>query len=354
MCYDPIRCIIPPFMLKRIAESVGGEYRKSLLQDVLQSKKVREARAAIRPPAKMRVALAARMAAPQLPRKQRMIYNAKHGRSLPGVLVRAEGQRTRLDRAVNEAYNYSGYTFDFFWSVLKRNSIDGAGMPIVSTVHYWDDYDNAYWDGTQMVYGDGDGQVFRRFTASLDIVAHELTHGVISYTCDLNYKNQPGALNEHFADVFGVLVKHWRKDWTAKQADAKDGWLIGKEIVIRTRTRRALRSMSAPGTAYDDALLGKDDQPSHMRNYYTGREDDGGVHINSGIPNHAFYLASMNIGGKAWLRAGRIWYEAMLALKKTSDFAHCREETLAAAERLFGKGSKEHKAVRSSWTAVGV
>lgn len=147
-----------------------------------------------------------------------------------------------------------------------------------------------------MCYGDGDETIFIRFTKSLDVVAHELTHGVISHTCDLEYKNEPGALNEHFADVFGIVVKQWRKKQTVKTAD----WLIGADVMGPGTMAKALRTFKAEKAYVNDRWLGTDPQPKHLKDKYVGRADDGGVHINSGIPNHAFYLAAMAIGGKVW------------------------------------------------------
>ena len=149
------------------------------------------------------------------------------------------------------------------------------------------DYDNAFWDGTQMVFGDGDGVIFLPFTRSVDVIGHELAHGVTQYTSGLNYQDQSGALNESVSDVFGVLVKQRLLGQTADQAD----WLVGAELLAPGVNGVALRSMAAPGTAYDDPRLGKDPQPGHMRDYVDTTDDNGGVHINSGIPNKAFHVA---------------------------------------------------------------
>ena len=153
-------------------------------------------------------------------------------------------------------------------------------------MHYGRDYDNAFWNGERMVFGDGDGEVFQGFTGSLDVIAHELAHGVVEDEGELLYRGQSGALNESISDVFGVLAEQHREGQTADQAN----WLIGEGMFTDAVQGRALRSLAAPGTAYDDDVLGKDPQPAHMRDFVPTREDNGGVHINSGIPNHAFYL----------------------------------------------------------------
>jgi Zn-dependent metalloprotease len=200
-----------------------------------------------------------------------------------------------------------------------------------------------------MCYGDGDGRIFIRFTKSLDVVGHELTHGVISHTCNLVYQNEPGALNEHFADVFGTLVKQWRRRQTARRAD----WLIGADIMGPETTAKALRTFKGEKAYENDPLLGTDPQPKHLRNKYKGSADNGGVHINSGIPNHAFYLAAMEIGGRAWDRAGRIWYTTMLKLTSDSQFTDMVGSTVESAATLYGNGSPEHKAVVRAWKTVG-
>ncbi len=124
------------------------------------------------------------------------MYSAENGNTLPGKLVRSEGDPASSDPSVNEAYDGAGLTYDLFWRVYGRDSLDGQGMPLNSTVHYQRAYDNAFWDGTQMVYGDGDGDLFNRFTLAVDVIGHELTHGVTEHTCNLTYNGQPGALNE--------------------------------------------------------------------------------------------------------------------------------------------------------------
>ena len=171
----------------------------------------------------------------------------------------------------------------------------------IASVHYDQDYDNAFWNGDQMVFGDGDGVIFTGFTKALDVIGHELTHGVTQFTANLDYNAQSGALNESFSDVFGSLVKQYRNGEDTASAD----WLIGKGILAPGIHGVALRSMKAPGTAYDDPKLGgKDPQPADMSGYVDTADDNGGVHLNSGIPNHAFFLLADQLGGNAWDDAG--------------------------------------------------
>ena len=282
---------------------------------------------------------------------RRTIYDAQRKTALPGKLLRGEGAKPVADVAAGEAYDGAGITYDFYSNVYGRNSVDGRGLPLDSTIHYGLHYTNALWNGRQMIYGDGDGKLFNRFTESLDIIGHELTHGVTQHTAALVYQDQSGALNEHFSDVFGILVKQY----ALKQTAAKSDWLIGAGIFTNAVHGAAVRSMKAPGTAYDDKLLGKDPQPAHMRHYQTMSADNGGVHVNSGIPNHAFYLAATLLGGKAWTVAGRIWYDALTTLLKSrATFRDCARATVTAASARFGAHSEPERAVVEAWKQVGI
>lgn len=282
---------------------------------------------------------------------KRSIYDAQNGMQLPGKLVRKEGETASSDVAVKEAYDGSGLTHEFFHKMYNRNSIDDNGMELVSTVHYGRNYGNAFWNGRQMTYGDGDGRIFNRFTAVIDVIGHEISHGVTERTAGLVYQDQPGALNEHFSDVFGSMVKQYSKKQTVKEAD----WLIGQGLFTNKIRARALRDMAKPGTAYDDPKIGKDPQPDHMDRYFKGSQDNGGVHINSGIPNRAFYTTAMNIGGNSWEKAGKIWYTVLTTkLNRRSQFQDCANATLQAATSLYGANSTEQKAVIDGWKTVGI
>jgi Zn-dependent metalloprotease len=344
-----IFCFLPPYMLRAIAENGSAEQRSTALNTLAADQTIRAVRAA-----------QGRAAAPRarglelttVTRKQRTIFDAHHTQSLPGTVVRTEGATATGDPAVDEAYDGLGATYDLYWEEYERNSIDGEGMPLNGTVHFGQDYDNAFWDGQRMVFGDGDGQLFNRFTIAVDVIGHELTHGVTQDEAQLVYFFTPGALNESVSDVFGSLVKQRILNQTANEAD----WLIGAGLFTANVNGAALRSMKAPGTAYDDPLLGKDPQPAHMRDFVLTLEDNGGVHINSGIPNHAFYLAATRLGGYAWEKAGQIWYETLRdpRLGRFSGFRAFARRTLATAGRLYGSGSPEQQAVQASWKEVGI
>jgi Zn-dependent metalloprotease len=336
---------IPPYVLDHLVQSSDAKIRQIAVDAIANAAAAR----AIRSTLAMMPGFAA-IPSPTA-RRHRLVYDAKNGgfNDLPGQLMRGERDPRTDDIAVNEAHSYAGSTYNFYKRIFGRNSLDNNGMTMISSVHLGRRLNNAFWTGEQMCYGDGDGQIFIRFTKSVDVVGHELTHGVISHTCNLVYSKEPGALNEHFADVFGSLVKQWRKRQTARRAD----WLIGGEIMGPDTTAKSLRTFKAEKAYENDPLLGTDPQPKHLKNKYNGTGDNGGVHINSGIPNHAFYLAAMEIGGKAWERTGRIWYKTMLKLTNMSQFDDMVESSTESAATLYGHNSREHKAVMKAWKSVG-
>jgi Zn-dependent metalloprotease len=345
-------------MLRKIAENGTQEQQDKARQTIVATEQLRGRRIGIASMNSFSTTMSMSMAMAAGPvEKMRTVYDAKNGLTLPGVIVRNEGESPVDDVAVNEAYDGSGVTFDLYYDIYGRNSIDDKGLKLDSTVHYQKSYDNAFWDGRQMVYGDGDEdlpasqRLFNRFTIALDVIGHELTHGVTQNEANLAYWDQPGALNESFSDVFGVLVKQYHLNQTAAEAD----WLIGEGLFSPNVNGIALRSMKAPGTAYDDPVLGKDPQPGHMKDYVTTTQDNGGVHINSGIPNHAFYLIANEIGGFAWNKAGMIWYKTLTEkLTDRSNFQDAARLSYEAAGELYGVGSLEQNAVKNGWTQVGL
>jgi len=338
-------------MLKQIAAKGSTEQREVALRTITLSEQFRGQRRAIKDVLSFTAVSEASQG------KNRSIYDAKNGTNLPGTLVRSEGDGPVSDVAVNEAFDGSGVTYDMYSEVFKRDSIDANGLPLNSTVHYQKGYDNAFWNGEQMVYGDGDEdlpeekRLFNRFTISLDIIGHELTHGVTQYEANLAYWDQSGALNESMSDVFGSLVKQFQRKHTAAEAD----WIIGEGLFTSNVNGVGIRSMKAPGTAYDDPVLGKDPQPGHMDNYVKTVNDNGGVHINSGIPNHAFYVIAQTLGGYAWEEAGMIWYKTLTdKLTDRATFQEAADLTFEAAGELYGVGSMQQNAVRTGWSEVGI
>jgi Zn-dependent metalloprotease len=340
----PCCFIIPPQMLRRLASSGDPDLADIAGRTLQLTQSIVAFRAQLStgtPPPTVAVKQGLR----------RQVFDCKGTTDLPGDLVRSEGDSATRDKAVNEAYDNAGTTWEFYNKIFSRESVDNHGKALVSSVHYGVSYDNAFWDGRQMVYGDGDGKIFQRFTAALDVIAHELTHGVTQFTAQLAYQDQPGALNESMSDVFGSMVKQWALGQTAADAD----WLIGAEIMAPGFKGRALRDMANPGTAYDDPNLGKDQQPGHMKDYVQTELDNGGVHINSGIPNRAFVLAAKAIGGHSWEKTGKIWYVTLTQrLKGKSGFADCARETVSVARDLFPEDPSIAEKVAKAWVDVGV
>ena len=380
----PVRCsIVPPYLLRNIADGAGPEHpevpdeaaraaqltidadrelrqqrevfvERGLgglrgpipgLPPQLEEGRAREGVTAKKPPATTAT-----------PVVNRTVYDAQHGSTLPGTLKRKEGGKATTDASVNRAYDGLGDTWQLYWDGFQRDSLDGKGMELIASVHYQQGYDNAFWDGKQMVFGDGDGTYFTDFTSSVDVIGHELTHGVTQFTAGLTYVAQSGALNESLSDCFGSMVKQLTLGQDAADAD----WLIGEGLFTAKVKGVALRSMKAPGTAYDDPVLGKDPQPADMDGYVSlpsdAQHDNGGVHTNSGIPNRAFYLAATGIGGRSWEGAGLVWYDVLTGtqISKDIDFAGFAALTVAAARTRYGATSSQAQAVQDAWETVKV
>jgi Zn-dependent metalloprotease len=316
---------VPPYLLRRIAP-----------ESIVVDDRLRGGR--LTPPAQRTSVLA-----PGGPAWT--VHTAAGTTTLPGEVVRSAGEPASDDAAVDEAATGVTGALALFEEVYGRSSYDGNGAPVSLTVHYGQDYDNAFWDGAQLVFGDGDGTVFGRFTRPVDVLGHELTHAVTDHTAGLQYQGQSGALNESVSDVFASCLKQRLLGQTAAEAD----WLIGAGLFVAGVSARALRDMAAPGTAYDDELLGRDPQVGSLSDYVETTDDNGGVHINSGIPNRAFQLAATGIGGSSWEGAGRIWYDALTGadVGPTTDFAGFARATVAAA----GAHADD---VRRAWQEVGV
>jgi len=339
---NPLQCIVPLHILVEIASRGDPQQRSRAMQHLAMSERLRGHREILG-----QMLGLFQSAGDQ---KRRTIFDAQGAETLPGVVVRNEGDEPSQDVAVNEAYDGAGATYDLYKEQFNRNSIDDQGLRLDSTVHYGQTFDNAFWNGRQMVYGDGDGQLFNRFTIAIDVIGHELTHGVTQYSAGLLYQDQSGALNESISDVFGSLVKQYQSKQAANDAD----WLIGAGLLAAGVNGVALRSMKAPGTAYDDPTLGKDPQPAHMNDYVNTTSDNGGVHINSGIPNHAFFVLATTLGGNAWEKAGQIWYGALKQFSPDTDFQGAAVITVQTARTLFNVGSIEEQAVVDAWAKVGI
>ncbi|MGB5820596.1 MAG: M4 family metallopeptidase [Saonia sp.] len=275
----------------------------------------------------------------------RAIYDSENQYRQRVRLAREEGGAETEDQTVNEAYDTSGFVREYFKTTFDLNSMDGNGMDIISNIHYGTDYNNAFWDGDEMTYGDGDGVEFTNFASAIDVVAHELVHGVTQFLANLEYQSQSGALNEHFSDVFGTVIKQKYLKQDISEAD----WLIGDTVVTDAFPGQAIRSMKAPGTANDF-----DTQPDHMDNYYSGMANNQGVHINSGIPNKAFYLSCLEIGIDD---CALIWFETLKVLWRTADFNDMLDVLVQTTEKLVAENKVSNaaiEAIEKSFSAVGL
>jgi len=298
-------------------------------------------------------------------------YDARNRTALPGRLFTdvdgtwnntsrtSPGQRAGVD-----AHYYANVTDDFYRSQFNRNSLNNSGMQMVSTVHYSKNYDNAFWNGAQMVYGDGSNTAggFRELSGGLDVVAHELTHGVTDFTSDLVYQNESGALNEAFSDMMGNSTEYYAAANALDPSVAPD-WYIGEDVYISPASNvvPGFRNMADPA---------EDGDPDHYSERYTGTADNGGVHSNSGIPNHAYYLL-VNGGSNAGqarghahtgpavsaigvAKAQQIFYKAFTSLPSNATMSQARAATITAAGTLYGEGSAEQTSTANAWSAVGV
>ena len=261
-------------------------------------------------------------------------YTANYGSRIPGSIVYSTTNVIN-DPAAVDAHFYAGIVYDYYKSKFGRTGIDGRNMTMNSTVHYGRNYNNAGWTGSQMVYGDGDGSSYKAFSGALDVIGHEMTHGVDSKEANLIYQNQSGALNESFSDVFGTLIEF---NTPGQNGD----WLCGEDICIRDG---AFRSLSDPAK-YGD--------PDHMSKYVITTQDSGGVHTNSGIPNKAFYITATN-NSVGLAKAEQIYYRALTVyLTSSSQFTDARAALVQAAVDLYGANGAEVTAINAAWDAIGV
>lgn len=284
--------------------------------------------------------------------RNRETYTANNNATLPGDLAIRETE-TSTDAILQTIHENTGKVYDYYWNRLGRDSINGSGMTIISTGHYGSSYNNARWTGTQMYYGDGDGTSFGPFGHGLDVVAHELTHGVTQNESMLVYENEPGALNEALSDIFSAAVETWFDGGVTA-----DTWKLGEDIYTPATAGDALRYMDNP--TRDGSS--KDYYPER----YVGTSDYGGVHWNSGIANLAFqrlvaggghprYKNHFGVSAIGMSKAEAIFYRAQTEyLTSTSDFQAMRAATLRAAEDLYGAGSAERQSVNMAWCMVGV
>ncbi|WP_018612542.1 M4 family metallopeptidase [Segetibacter koreensis] len=357
--HSPVQCIIPPYITDKLATAADKDIARIAVNTKFRSFRFRSDRVFFKnasPAEKAMLGLVGKKKIATTPQME--VYNCKKGTSLSAAVLVWKDTDTKLpaDKDAKNVINAGKDTWQFYYDLFGRNSIDNLGMIIQQYIHYDKKYDNAFWDGRRMIYGDGDGKIFGSFTTDIDVIGHELTHGVTQYEVNLDYHTQAGALNESFSDVFGIMIKQKALNLDVNQSD----WLIGENVLLGDEY--ALRSLKAPGTAYKNhPELGDDPQPATMDNYVklpdTADGDWGGVHYNSGIPNFAFYVTAFNMGGYAWEKAGKIWYGALTDttnLKQNATFSDMRKVTINVAGKLFGVKSAEVKAVKDGWDAAKV
>lgn len=338
--------MIPEEVLIRLSndDSLPVEVRESLSRTVQLDRRVRALRDQAR-----ETAIAAQELFPQQPKKvptppKVAIYDCRNGTTLPGFSVSNPGGSK--DSTVKNTFDETTALAQFYQSVFNRNSLDNAGMTLISSVHYGQGYANAFWNGAQMTYGDGDGQVFIDFTRSNDVIAHENAHGVTQFTIQLDYYDEPGALNESLSDVFGSMFRQWRRSQNVNQAD----WLIGAEILGPLsigKGYKCLRDMVNPAASH---CLSP--QIDHYSKYQPGMDP----HNSSGVPNLAFATASKILGGNSWEKIGKVWYRAMTGYGsspslKMKDFAN---RTRKEASALFAGQTALLNAVDLGWKKVGL
>ena len=286
--------------------------------------------------------------------RNRAIYTANNTQSLPGTLKRSEGGAPDADPDINTGYDYSGDVYDFYKTLFNRDSYDNAGAQLKITVHYSNNYVNAFWNGTQMVYGDGDGTTAAPLVRSLDVMAHELTHAVTERTAGLVYQGESVALNEGSSDILGACAEAWKDG-----AVSADTWKLGEDIWTPATPGDALRYMNNPTQDGQS----KDYYPER----YTGFGDNGGVHLNSGIANLAFYLVvsggshprnktpGVVVPAIGIEKARAVWFSALTQyMTSSTNFAAARGATRSAANALYPGDASVAAAFDKAWDAVGV
>ena len=361
-CYSsPINCILPPEMVKNIKVKGGKKERRWAEELEVEADRYRSLRSrsiptsAFKPVPKVKDG--------DKGSKIREVYDVQQPNSF-----RKEGDPKCGNPDVDAAFEFAGAVYDFFFDQFRRDSLDGKGFKMVARVNYRihpkKPYPNAQWDLTdkEMKYGEGclkkdkerygEGYgIYNSFSRDLSISAHEHAHGIIQFSGGLEYHSQAGALNESIADVFASMVVQYAGKKNVHEAS----WLIGENVFHKQNRNyvsgMALRSLKAPGQAYDHKVMGKDIQPFHMDAY----DPDRGPHVNSGIPNHAFYLLAIQLGGYSWEKAGRIWYNS---LEKADNplirFDEWANLTVQEAIGLFGSESEEALLTRRAWKLVGL
>jgi bacillolysin len=282
--------------------------------------------------------------------------------------------------ALVDAQYYAGVTDNYLLDVYGLDWIGDCGYTAMQSVaHFGTDYDNAYWSGAYTVYGDGDGSTSREFSAGLDVVAHEYTHGITDCTSALMYQGEPGALNESFSDIIGDSAEFFADEPNSSNCVRAEGqttcadWWVGEDVAIGPDARPGLRNMADPE---------EDGDPDHYSEYIVTSDDNGGVHSNSGIPNHAYYLLvngglnascadpashesahcsdadvqdnDLSVTGIGLEDAQQIFFAAFTSLPADATMCDARAASEVAASALFGPASQQAQSTKDAWVAVGL
>jgi Zn-dependent metalloprotease len=272
------------------------------------------------------------------------VYDCKQTQTLPGSPV--SSPKNSKDATAKRAFTQTTRVAEFYKKVFKRNSIDNAGMTMMSSVHYGVKFNNAMWNGSQMVYGDGDTKIFVDFTNGNDVIGHELTHGVTQHSLQLAYQGDAGGLNESVSDCFGSMFRQWDANQDVKRAD----WLIGRDIMgpeAKAKGFTSLRNMANPA---DKHCLAP--QPTKYSQITPGMDP----HFSSGPPNLAFCTACIAAGGQSWDTIGQVWYAVLTGSGSNpsmtmKDFAN---RTRQVAGQLFSRNAAVIGAVDHGWKTIGI
>jgi len=338
-------CIVPKDVLERLAgdKKLSAELRKAAADSAKLSDAMRSLRNQYGVLAGLAQAAGAHLvdlaAAPKV-----TVYDSRNTQTLPGTPVKSP--KTSKDASAKRCFTETSSVAEFYKSVFGRNSVDNAGMTLMSSIHFGHNYNNAMWNGQQMVYGDGDGKLFIDFTKGNDVIGHELTHGVTQYSLQLAYSGDAGGLNESVSDCFGSMFRQWEANQDVNSAD----WLIGADImgsVAKSRGFKCLRNMAKPA---DKAALAP--QPTKYSQITPGMDP----HYSSGPPNLAFCTACKTLGGKSWEKIGQVWYTVLTTsgaqpqITMPQFAARCRQ----TATQLYPKLPAVGAAVDAGWKSIGI
>jgi Zinc metalloprotease (elastase) len=322
--------IIPDDVLKKIKDKNSQEI----------TQKLREQRIKL-----LQLRLEGKIPEPAPTDEIRVLFDGHHNDKLDDAdsnILEIDYERGHVDVKTNIELEMMDKVWDFFSQYLHRESFDGKGAAWKIFKYVGEKYNNAFWNGEVFAFGDGDQIIFRTFWIQ-DVCTHEAMHGVTEHVAGLVYQGESGALNEHISDVFGICCNHKLHP----EVPESDKWIIGLGIWTPQINGKGLRSFTVE-PAYDDPILGIDAQPKHMINFYKGIADHGGVHLNSGIPNHAFYAFCKRSGKKSYEEPLKIWWDALQHTGSFDNFQVFANKTVTFAPINL----KQH--LIDAWGDVGI